>query len=183
HAHNNNWTYATQLYAFATGMAYVNTGKPDLAIKQLKLLQSKMSDSILKTRFNPYMSSPYETSQIAGNILDASILFNKKKYRQAVEVIKKAINIEDSLIYVEPKLWILPARQYLGAFYMKMNKPVEAEKIYREDIIWNPGSGWSLLGLYQSLIAQGKTEEAEKYKSAYMQSFSGADDIPPASVY
>jgi len=58
-----------------------------------------------------------------------------------------------------------------------------AEKVYREDLVWNPGNGWSLLGLYQSLRVENKNDEAEAYKKKYMQSFSGAEHIPPGSVF
>jgi hypothetical protein len=91
--------------------------------------------------------------------------------------------MEDSLIYVEPKDWLIPARQFLGAYLLQLNRPAEAEKIYREDLQWNPGNGWSLLGLYQSLKAQGKQKDTAIYISEYMQSFSAADEIPPGSVY
>ena len=91
--------------------------------------------------------------------------------------------MEDSLIYVEPKDWIIPARQYLGAYLLTLRRPQEAEKIYRQDLEWNPGNGWSLLGLYQSLKAQGKQKKANTYRDGYMKSFSAADEIPPGSVY
>lgn len=91
--------------------------------------------------------------------------------------------MEDSLIYVEPKDWLIPARQYLGAYLLKLKRYAEAEKIYQEDLIWNPGNGWSLLGLYQSLKARGKQKEAALHQPRYMRSFSGADEIPPGSVY
>ena len=120
---------------------------------------------------------------MAENILAATILFDQKKYGPAITAIKKAILAEDSLIYAEPKLWMLPARQYLGAFLLKLNKPGEAEKIYREDLLWNPGNGWSLLGLYQSLRVQGKNQELKKTKELYLQSFSKADKLPSGSVY
>jgi len=43
--------------------------------------------------------------------------------------------------------------------------------------------GWSLLGLYQSLIAQNKMNEAAKYKPQYMYSFSHAEVMPTVSAY
>ncbi len=101
----------------------------------------------------------------------------------AIAHIKQAIQIEDSMIYYEPKDWLIPARQFLGAFYLKLGKPALAEKVYREDLAWNPGNGWSLLGLCQSLKAQHKNEQLAKYKSQYLLSFSRADQIPPGSVY
>ena len=90
---------------------------------------------------------------------------------------------EDSLLYSEPKAWMLPARQYLGSFYLKMKQYKKAEKVYRDDLVWNPGNGWSLLGLYQSLDAQGKNQELKKIKMLYMNSFSKADQLPSGSAY
>ena len=177
------WTFAGLLNDFAKGMAYAETGSFLQAESHLKQLQEKKKDSILKIGFSPSKNSPYDCSLVAENILAATIFFDQKKYGPAITAIKKAILAEDSLIYAEPKLWMLPARQYLGAFLLKLNKPNEAEKIYREDLLWNPGNGWSLLGLYQSLRVQGKTQELKKTKELYLQSFSKADKLPSSSVY
>jgi tetratricopeptide (TPR) repeat protein len=177
------WTYAGIVNDFAKGMAYTKTGYHADAERHLKQLQEKKKEAILRIRFAPYMSSPYECSIVAENILIANIFYNQKKYNEAITAIKKAILAEDSLVYSEPKIWMLPARQYLGAFLLKLNKPKEAEKVYREDLLWNPGNGWSLLGLYQSLEAQGKSQELKDIKVLYMQSFSKADQLPSGSAY
>jgi tetratricopeptide (TPR) repeat protein len=177
------WSFAGLLHDFAKGMAYSRTGSFSLAEKHLEQLQEKQKDSILAVRFAPYKNSPYECSLVAENILAATILFDQKKYDAAIKTMKKAILAEDSLIYAEPKMWMLPARQYLGDFFLKLNKPKEAEKVYRADLLWNPGNGWSLLGLYQSLKAQQKTGELKKLKALYTHSFSDADELPPSSVY
>jgi len=179
---NADWIYATLLNDFAKGMAYAKTGNTEQAENYLKQLKSAQQDSILKVKY-PASSSPYEASIVAENILSANILFQNKKYDEALMTIKKAIQAEDSLIYSEPKEWMLPARQYMGAFLLKLNKPAEAEKVYREDLVWNPGNGWSLLGLYQSLKAQQKSNELDKLKQLYMHSFSQADVLPAGSAY
>jgi tetratricopeptide (TPR) repeat protein len=177
------WTYAGILNDFAKGMAYAKTGNYALAEKYLKQLRLKQNDTILKARFAPHMSSPFECSIVAENILLANTAFAEKKYNQAFSAIKKAIRAEDSLIYAEPNLWMLPARQYMGAFLLLQNKAKEAEKVYREDLVWNPGNGWSLVGLYQALKAQKKTLELKKLKELYMYSFSDADSLPITSAY
>ena len=180
---NSEWTYAGILNDFAKGMAYAKTGDDTQAKKHLNQLREKQKDAILQIRFTPYRSSPYECSVVAENILIANLAFHQKKYNESFTAIKKAILAEDSLTYAEPNLWMLPARQYLGAFLMALKKPKEAEKVYREDLMWNPGNGWSLLGLYQSLQAQQKTGELKKIKALYMNSFSAADVLPAVSAY
>ncbi len=176
------WTYAALIDDFARGMAFVNTGHLDSARQRLFYLQRRSTDSILSVA-DTLSNTALQGAQEAGEILSASIFFQEKKYDSAIVHIKKAIRVEDELFYSEPKDWLIPARQYLGAFYLKMGKPDLAEKIYREDLAWNPGNGWSLLGLCQSLQAQNKNEEIETYKKKYMHSFSGAEQIPPGSVY
>ena len=64
-----------------------------------------------------------------------------------------------------------------------MKQYKKAEKVYRDDLVWNPGNGWSLLGLHQSLQAQKKTKELDKLKKLYSNSFSQADVMPVGSVY
>jgi len=177
------WSYAGILNDFAKGMAYTKTGDHAAAELHLKQLRNKKEDAILRTPFAPYKSSPYECSVVAENILAATILYDQKKYNEAITTIKKAILAEDSLLYAEPKIWMLPARQYLGAFLLKLNNPKQAEKVYREDLVWNPGNGWSLLGLYQSLEAQGKSKELKNIKVLYIRSFSKADQLPSGSAY
>jgi len=179
---DNQWTYAGLLYNFAKGMAYTRTGNFVMAQQQLAMLREKETDTILKVRDYPF-NTPLEAAAVAENILSANILFQQKKYKAAIKEIQKAISIEDKMIYAEPRDWMLPARQYLGAFLLKMNQPKQAEKVYREDLKFNPGNGWGLLGLYQSLEAQHKATEAATYKQQYLISFSHAAEIPPASAY
>jgi tetratricopeptide (TPR) repeat protein len=177
-----HWIYAGVIDDFARGMAFVNTGHPDSAHNRLILLQRKSADSILSIA-DTLSNTALQGAEEAGEILNASIFFSEKKYDSAITHITRAIRLEDGLFYYEPKDWPIPARQFLGAFYLKMGKPAMAEKVYRDDLVWNPGNGWSLLGLCQSLKTQNKTEQIKPYQKKYKQAFSGAEQIPPGSVY
>ncbi|WP_141110347.1 tetratricopeptide repeat protein [Dyadobacter psychrophilus] len=176
------WTYATLLRNFARGMAYLNTGATDKAKVELSALLEKAKDPILTKRRVPFNSFT-PIANIAGEILTAAIAFDDKRYEETIASLNKAIAIEDGLIYTEPNDWPIPARQFLGAYLIKMNKPAVAEKVYREDLMWNPGNGWSAIGLAQSLKAQKKTKELAKIESAYKQSFSTAEQLPTGSVF
>jgi tetratricopeptide (TPR) repeat protein len=180
---NPEWTYAGILNDFSKGMAYAKMGNYAKAEEHLDRLSAKQKDTILRVGFSPLKNSPFECSVVAKNILLATTSFNQKKYDQAFTAIKKAILAEDSLIYSEPGLWIIPARQYLGAFLLQLNKASAAEEVYREDLKWNPGNGWSLVGLYQALELQHKPGELKDLKLRYMNSFSDADVVPNTSAY
>jgi tetratricopeptide (TPR) repeat protein len=177
-----SWIYARLIDDFARGMAFVQTGRQDSAQNRLSLMQQLYLNADL-AEADTLTNTALQGAEEAVEILSANIFFYAKKYDSAIALLNKAIQVEDGLFYSEPKDWMIPARQWLGAFYLKMGKPALAEKVYREDLAWNPGNGWSLLGLCQSLEAQNKTEGVREFREKYMHSFSGAEQIPPASVY
>ncbi|HEX2534232.1 MAG TPA: hypothetical protein VHK69_10875 [Chitinophagaceae bacterium] len=177
------WIYAGILNDFARGMAAAKTGQSARAARHLEDLRRKMEEPKLRERFAPHTSTPYECAVVAENILLANLHFEQKQDKEAFAAIRKAIAAEDSLLYSEPALWMLPARQYYGAFLMQRGQPAAAEAVYRADLSWNPGNGWSLLGLYQALKAQGKNRELPALKTKYLYSFSDADPLPDRSAY
>ena len=176
------WTYARILKNFAKGLAFIYTGKPDSASRQLMLLQSNINNPVLNGRRSPF-NTALEGATIAENILAGAILLAQNKYESGIAYLNKAVKVEDNMIYAEPAEWPIPARQFLGAYLLKNDDNTLAEQIYREDLVHNPGNGWSLLGLYQSLKAQNQKEKLAEYKSGFLRSFSHADVVPASSVF
>jgi tetratricopeptide (TPR) repeat protein len=154
---NDSWKYAVVLDNFARGMAFI--AKKDLASagKSLATLEDAMKDDGLKVRYMPF-NSPLQSCAIARHILRGRLLFENGKSSEAIAALRDAVDEEDRMIYREPQDWLIPARQFLGLYLLKTNRASEAEKVYREDLVENPGNGWSLTGLYESLKAQGKDE-------------------------
>jgi tetratricopeptide (TPR) repeat protein len=179
---DRHWTYASLLSDFAKGIALVNTGQIDSASAHLEQLRIKMKDPVLTKRRIPF-NSPIQAAGIAENILNGAILFARNDRATAINSFEKAVELEDKLIYTEPKDWPIPSRQFLGAYLLKAGKPSQAQKVYVEDLIYNPGNGWSLLGLYNSIRAQGKKQNRTTYKAKYQIAFAHADQIPSSSVF
>jgi tetratricopeptide (TPR) repeat protein len=179
---NKEWSYARLLHHFAKGLAFVNTNRSDSARNQLAALRQYLKDPVLLKRRIPF-NTPVQMATIAENILHAAIAFADQRNDETLTALQEAIKVEDQLIYTEPNDWPIPARQFLGAYLIKMGKFEMAEKIYRDDLSVHPKNGWSLLGLCQSLEAQNKKAEIADYQSGYLSAFAGADEIPPASVY
>lgn len=179
---DSQWPYASVLYHFARGLAFVYTGHPDAAAAQLSRLREKAKDPSLLVRNIPF-NTFLQGASIAEGILNGALLFSQQKYDTAINSFKKAIRIEEGLIYQEPRDWMIPARQFLGACLLKIGRPSVAEKVYREDLVYNPGNGWSLLGLCNSLHARHKDTEIAPYKAGYLRAFSQADRVPAGSVF
>ncbi|NIJ54173.1 tetratricopeptide repeat protein [Dyadobacter arcticus] len=179
---DSRWTYASLLSDFAKGLAFLNTDQIDSASANLERLRLKSKDPILTKRRIPF-NSPVQIAKIAEKTLEGAILFSQKQHIKAIASLEKAVELEDKLIYTEPKDWPVPTRQFLGAYLLKAGKPALAEKVYRLDLVYNPGNGWSGLGLYNSLVAQRKTKQAAGYKTKFQESFAHADEIPSSSVW
>jgi len=181
-APNSHWKYAMILDDFAKGMASVRNHDLTSARKYLGDLQTNLSDSLLGIRRMPY-NKPRQSGEVAAGVLTGELFFAEGKTSEAIAALRNAANAEDQLIYREPQEWLIPARQYLGRCLLKMNRATEAEKVYREDLVANPGNGWSLLGLCNSLKAQNRLAAAAKYKLLYQKAFAAGDIKPVDSVF
>ncbi|MEJ7767647.1 MAG: hypothetical protein WKF89_07530 [Chitinophagaceae bacterium] len=175
------WKYSVALDDFAKGMAHVRNNDLAKAHILLSNLQVGMIDSLLFVRLMPF-NKPVQCLRIAEGILRGEILYAQGKTSEAIKAFKLAVAEEDQLIYCEPKDWLIPSRQYLGACLLKMKRATEAEKVFREDLVNNPGNGWSLMGMHQSMLAQKKTKEAAEYKVAFDSAFTAADVKLKSSV-
>jgi tetratricopeptide (TPR) repeat protein len=176
-----NWKYAVALDNFARGMAYVRKRELAAAKKCLDNLNEAMKDSQMSVRFMPF-NSPLQSCKVGAGILNGEILFAEGKLEEAVAALEHAVEEEDKLIYREPQDWVLPARQFLGARLLGMNRAADAEGVYEGDLLMNPNNGWSLVGMYQSLKALGRPEAAE-YEKKYKAAFAEADVLVTSSVF
>ena len=174
--------YARLLDNFGKGLALVKQANTTAARQKLEQLQALMKDSALRIRNLPF-NSAIQSAVIAEAILKGELLFAEGKTDAAIRSLEDAVSLEDKLIYREPKEWPIPARHFLGARLLQLKRAAKAEQVYRQDLVHNPGNGWALLGLRQSLAMQRKSKEAGKYLAAYNRAFATADELPPASVY
>ncbi len=125
----------------------------------------------------------WDTRETAMKFLSVSDLFiageialQKEEWKQAAGLLEEAAEIEDTLGYGEPPLWLQPVRHTLGAVYLKMGKPAEAERVYRDDLAKWRDNGWSLYGLSRALEEQGKTAEAAEVRKQFDRVWEGADE-------
>lgn len=118
---------------------------------------------------------------IARAMLEGELAFREGHYEEAFAALRRGIAEEDQLVYDEPPGWMLPVRHPLGAFLMSTGRYAEAEAVYREDERRNRGNGWALLGLRQSLEAQGKSAEARALAPALAAAWHRRDVDPTSS--
>jgi tetratricopeptide (TPR) repeat protein len=117
---------------------------------------------------------------VAGFALDARIASAQGNHKAAIESWEKAVKAQDQLAYDEPPAWFYSLRESLGGEYFRAGQFAEAEKIFREDLEKHPRSPRSLLGLTESLKAQGKDVDAGWVARQFKIAWKGTT-VPTAS--
>ena len=160
-------------WKFARGMAFASTEKITEAEEERKSFAAAVASVPAD---QPYGFSQSKTVlQIPELLLDARISEARGDRKVAIESLRKAVAIEDTLPYNEPPTWFYPVRESLGGALLRDGQAAEAEKVFREDLAKNPRNGRSLCGLWQSLVAQNKTADADWIKKEFEAAWKDAD--------
>ena len=94
---------------------------------------------------------------------------------EGIRLLDAAVAIEDRLAYNEPSDMLFPTRHLIGAQLTATGRLVEAEKVYREDLKRNPGNGWALFGLSETLRLQERHAEAVILRARFVEAWKKAD--------
>lgn len=137
---------ATGLAWFARGMAFAAKRQLDDANAALDTVRAT-SVALTTNPGDPVM-------RIAERVLAAEIAIRSGKAADALVPLTEAKDIEDGLMYMEPPYWHQPVRHFLAAALLELNRPAEAERLYREDLARFPKNVWSLRGLERAKRAQ-----------------------------
>jgi tetratricopeptide (TPR) repeat protein len=166
--------YSNILYHFGRGFAFSNKNDFDAASHELDLLRELMKDSSLSIPFAPF-SPAIDGAKVAEQMLLGVIHKQRKLYDGAIRHFSAADSIETSMVYNEPRDWLLNPKQFLGNVYMEKMDAVNAEKIFRKDLAYNSENGWALHGLYKALLLQKKEKAAKQVLARFKKAFEKAD--------
>lgn len=167
--------YVNAIWHYAQGMAAVRQQRDDDAARHLVELRRLAADPVMETltMWDRYPLS--HATRIAERTLGAEVAAAAGDLDGAIAMLREAAGIEDQIPYDEPPGWHAPVRHSLGALLLAADRPDEAEAVYRAELERNPGNGWSLHGLAQSLRAQGRGEEAGEVGQRFDDAWQYAD--------
>lgn len=160
----DQYTYLKLIWNYTRGIAFLGKNNVKEAQEELEFLALRDKD-LYQERI----------AKIAYEVLAGEIEAVKGNLSKAIDHLENAVKFEDELPYDEPALWYIPTRQRLGAVLLHDKKFKAAEKIYREDLEYYRQNGWSLIGLYHSLIGQGKIKEANEVKQDFDKAWTQSD--------
>ena len=170
----DEFSYSNAIYHYARSSAYAALNMSDDAINE----QKKILDSLDSSRVKLMMQSGHPTSElikIANYLSMGNIEMSNNNYSNAINLYKKAANIQDKLPYTEPPFWYYPTRQSLGHAYLMNKDFLKAKEVYKRDLIDYPKNGWSMFGLYKSYTELNETKNAKITKEKFNQIWSNSD--------
>jgi tetratricopeptide (TPR) repeat protein len=166
--------FTSALWHFARAMAYASTGKLDNAEKEQQQVASAVKafpPNVMYGGFNRAGT----VFGIAEGVLSARIAMAKGDKRSSIALLKKAVELEDSLNYDEPEDWYIPVRESLGGVLILSGEYAEAEKVFRAELQKHARNGRALFGLRESLKGQGKKLAAEFAGMEFEAAWKNAD--------
>jgi tetratricopeptide (TPR) repeat protein len=140
----------------------------------LRRFKDLQGSAPVKSMDNPYFPGT-KILAVGEQVLSGKIAAARGLTNDMVSHMRKAVAAADELPYMEPPYWYYSARLSLGAALLKAGHTGEAEKTFREDLKDFPNCGWPLFGLWQSLRAQGKAQEAQEASRQFKKAWSRAD--------
>ncbi|MBC30952.1 MAG: hypothetical protein CMH48_08905 [Muricauda sp.] len=178
----DDYKHLKLIWHYARSIAFLRKNNLKEAKEELQAITAMKDDPELENVIANYTNPTSNIAKVAYEVVSGEVAAAEENLSKAIEHLEKAVELEDQLIYSEPSPWHIPSRQTLGAILIKAEKYGEAEKIYKEDLEQLRQNGWSLMGLYQSLKAQNKMDEANKIKEEFDKAWKHADFEIESSV-
>ena len=171
---NESMETASVFWHFARGLALAATGKLDDAEMEHKFVteveEKTPPDAVFQMPIN---NKTKDILKIAENVLGAKIALAKNDMDGAVNQLRTAVAVQDSLKYDEPQDWFYPVRESLGAVLLKIGDFAGAEDAFRADLERNPRNPRSLFGLEQALKSQDKAYDAGFVRKQFDANWKG----------
>ncbi len=162
------------MWHLARGSAYASTGQLEKALPELKQLHAVAGDQTIEDLL--VMANPATSIlELADHALAGEIATARGQLDEAVVLFEKAVAIEDALRYMEPPDWAQSMRLYLGQALLDIGQPARAESVFNEDLEDLRENGWALHGLWHSLEAQGKANQARAARRRFEGAWKRAD--------
>ena len=104
---------------------------------------------------------------VAEAMLDGEIEYRKKNWETSFSMLRRAVELDDSLNFTEPRAWMHPPRHALGALLAEQKRYQEAERVYLEDLGYDssvprccqhPDNVWALHGLLECVQRRAHSE-------------------------
>jgi predicted Zn-dependent protease len=170
-----NLPMSNGVWHYARALAFASNGNLPQAQNELAALR-KLAPEMAKVPTNP--QGPRNAGiipQIAAHVIEARMAETRNDSVAAVNHLREAVALQDTMDYTEPPDWFYPVRESLGAALLTAGKAPDAEQVFRADLEKNPRNPRSLFGLMEALKAQGRAEDASAVRQQFDVAWKNSD--------
>ena len=166
--------YDRAIWRYARARAFAAKGNADAAANEARALEALADSEAVRAVDNPgFPASP--TLVVARHLAQASVAAARGDREERLALLRKAVDAEHALPYMEPSFWWYPTRQTLAAALLADGRAAEAEHEFRADLAEFPRNGWSLFGLTAALRAQKKDAAAGMVEREFLVAWEKSD--------
>jgi tetratricopeptide (TPR) repeat protein len=169
------------LFQFAQGYAHLRSGEADLARVYLERVKDAAATLPESTQIRGATAA--RLLGTAAGILEGEILREEGLLDPAIRVFEEAVELYAPIPYAEPEALNFSPRHWLGAALLEAGRAGEAEQVYRDALVHHPHNGWSIYGLEQALLAQGRDAEADEARAHFRAAWSNTDTLIRSSRF
>jgi tetratricopeptide (TPR) repeat protein len=158
---------------YARGLAYL--GKSDIGSARKESEEFAAARAKVPKDLMLNTNRAHDLMSIASLVLDARLASATGDSNGAIPHWKKAVEMQDGLIYDEPPAWYYPVRESLGGEFLRTKQFAEAEDTFRRDLEINPNNPRSLFGMKEALRGQSRKSDADEFTKRFEKEWRNAD--------
>lgn len=173
----DRFPFVKAMWHYSRGVAQAARGNLDAARNesaQIAAINGREEFSMLLDWFVP---AP-DLLRIAQHVVEARIAQAAGDRKHAIDEFTVAVEIQDSLAYMEPPFWYYPVRQSLGAALLADGRAKEAVDVLEESLVRYPNNVYALYALEKACTKIGDVERAQAASRRIRQaSVRGLEDM------
>lgn len=144
---------------FARGLALANQGNAEAALVEANILDSLRGNPETKERIL-HNNSIARLLQVDAVMLRGEMAYRRGEVTTGLDLIGKAVQLQDDLNYDEPWGKMQPIRHALGGLLLEQGEIAQAVEVFRVDLKYHPKNPWALVGLI-ACLEQGGDDDKE----------------------
>ena len=172
----DDFPFVKAMWHYARGVAHAASGDLEAARAEAARISEINQTADFEMLLAWFVPAP-DILRIARHVLEGRIAQAEGNPDQAIREFEVAVQIQDSLPYMEPEYWYYPVRQSLGAALLAAGRAADAETVFRQGLIDAPNNGWALYGLMQAYDAQGDRLAKAEAEKLFTNAWAGS--APP----
>jgi hypothetical protein len=161
---------STSVWHFARALAFAARKDRAAAVREQATFEEARKGVPADAQWG--LNKATDTMALASEVMAARLAATPE---ESIAHWRKAVAMQDALVYDEPPPWYYPIRESLGAALLRAGMKTEAESVFREGVRRSPRNGRMLFGLVETLRAEGRAEDADSVKREFDAAWVKAD--------